>query len=541
VVSVKIFYHSAEISGTTDALLAQFRFSDVPFPKTVEQWLYALTTPFSITLFAIGFFGLFIGWLLGRSARKEREDEKMSSPVLNRESDLEWRHEKLVLLERQEADLHDRVQDLVASLPESDAAIGSELKCKLFGLAEQMRELRQRVGSDLSRLEVVRDRLVEMCGQDIPRKEAVTMCEEMASAQSIRLEEMREQLREPTRSLGAIAEDFDPSAEFTEATRDQLVEKLSECQDPIRELPVDLAGMTDETDERIRELLKAGEEPEFESLWKVLLVDGAVTTSRKPSEITPWQQLRSLLDRLRQWEPAKEDSEAESATDSANQYRLSLPITPLSPDQGFKPPISTAISGNGNGNGNGIHSEPEESKVEETVTPEEGQQIVFRSNRPEDWGQTLYRGANRRAREIAEVPEWAEWISLERTDTGERVIVPIASYLASSDDVSASFGFNASREKFYGAHHLGVFADSCPNEVETRFTYGGWGFGHRVTELGEGRADPQASGWAGKEISVDTVFEVALLAELPELTDQDVLLGGEVASETASLSSSREV
>ena len=83
-VSVKINLDRSEIGESMPLFLGQFRFSDVPFPKTVEQWLHALTTPFSITLFAIGFFGLFVGWLLGRSARKERDKrEDNDYPYLN--------------------------------------------------------------------------------------------------------------------------------------------------------------------------------------------------------------------------------------------------------------------------------------------------------------------------------------------------------------------------------------------------------------------------------------------------------------------------
>lgn len=538
-VSVKINLDRSEIEESMPLFLGQFRFSDVPFPKTVEQWLHALTTPFSITLFAIGFFGLFVGWLLGRSARKERE--QISPPDSGQKSELEWRHEKLVLLERQEADLQDRIQELVASIPESDLAFGTELKCRLFGLSEQMRELRQRVGSDLSRLGCVRERLIELRGPEMPRQEAIAMCEEMASAQEARLEEMREHLREPARSIIEITERLDASEAWTAESRDQLVEELSPLQDSIRDLPVDLITLTVETDEQIRDLLKSGGEPEFESLWKVLLVDGAVSSSRENHEYSPWQQLRAILNRLREWKPAPETPpEPEvgfESPDVPRQYRLALPIRPLTPDQGFQPPVQAAAAehGNGNGNGNGSHAEAGETENKDSEGPESGSLVVFRSNRSEDWGKTFYEGKNRRARSLESVPSWAQWISLQRIDTGERVVVPASSFLTSSDDVSSSHGFNASREKFYGAHHLGVFSDACPNEVETLFTYGGWGFGHRVTESGEGPSDPQASGWAGKEISSDTVFEICLLKELPESAEGDVVLDEESVEAEVSL------
>jgi hypothetical protein len=34
----------------------------------------------------------------------------------------------------------------------------------------------------------------------------------------------------------------------------------------------------------------------------------------------------------------------------------------------------------------------------------------------------------------------------------------------------------------------------------------------------------QASGWEGKEISPDTVFEISLFADLPKLAEKDQLL-----------------
>ncbi|MCP5551598.1 MAG: hypothetical protein H7A53_11980 [Akkermansiaceae bacterium] len=41
-----------------------------------------------------------------------------------------------------------------------------------------------------------------------------------------------------------------------------------------------------------------------------------------------------------------------------------------------------------------------------------------------------------------------------------------------------------------------------PQDVETRFTYGGWGFGHRAAVAGEG----QAWCWAGIEIPAQSRF-----------------------------------
>jgi hypothetical protein len=75
-----------------------------------------------------------------------------------------------------------------------------------------------------------------------------------------------------------------------------------------------------------------------------------------------------------------------------------------------------------------------------------------------------------------------------------------------------------------------MFSETVPNEVETRFTCGGWGFGHRVSEDGNESKSAQASGCAGKEISADTVFEIVLHQKLPEGVEADQVLQ---ATETA--------
>ena len=80
-------------------------------------------------------------------------------------------------------------------------------------------------------------------------------------------------------------------------------------------------------------------------------------------------------------------------------------------------------------------------------------------------------------------------------------------------------GFNGTNEQFYGAHHLGIFDESLPQDVETRFTYGGWGFGHSV--MG---SESQASGWEGKRIDGDTVFEIAVFRRMPILGANDRML-----------------
>ncbi len=171
--------------------------------------------------------------------------------------------------------------------------------------------------------------------------------------------------------------------------------------------------------------------------------------------------------------------------------------------------------------------EPSESNEEKEI---HAPLIVFRSNDPDLWGKDVYRGTNSRACEMRVTPDWANWISISRVDTGEVIFAPTWTVGFSNNDFHSPTGFNASHELFYGARHLGMFSETVPNEVETRFTYGGWGFGHRVSEDGDESESAQASGWAGKEISAETVFEIVLHQKLPEGAKADQVLQ---AAETA--------
>ncbi len=168
--------------------------------------------------------------------------------------------------------------------------------------------------------------------------------------------------------------------------------------------------------------------------------------------------------------------------------------------------------------------------AEEEIIPETEEEpveakssVVFCGNDPKWWNQNIYRGANARGREVASIPESMKWLSIERKDTGEKAYCRIDGEDIGNNGEGKPVGFNGSNELFYDARHLGIFAESCEGEVETRFTYGGWGFGHRVSgfDISEDEDPPQASGWAGKEISPDTVFEIVVYEELPEDADEN--------------------
>ncbi len=155
--------------------------------------------------------------------------------------------------------------------------------------------------------------------------------------------------------------------------------------------------------------------------------------------------------------------------------------------------------------------------------------VIFRSNDPLLWNQSVYRGANQRARSLGDLPKEIKYLRLRRCDTGESVLVPVnrehllrpalQQLNENGADNRRAFGFNATNEHFYGAYHLGVYERSLPQEVETRFTYGGWGFGHL-----NAREEAQGFAWEGRAIAAGTVFEISVSRELPELTPKDRLL-----------------
>ncbi|MCB1077263.1 MAG: hypothetical protein KDM64_05465, partial [Verrucomicrobiae bacterium] len=145
--------------------------------------------------------------------------------------------------------------------------------------------------------------------------------------------------------------------------------------------------------------------------------------------------------------------------------------------------------------------------------------VIFRGNDPTLWNRDVYVGVNRRARALTGLPEGIAYLRIRRTDTGDGVVVAVTNAQLSDDGDGSSVGFNGSNEYFYGAHHLGVFDESLPQEFETRFTFGGWGFGHGVSG-----PECQASGWEGLPVPPHTVFEITVFRKMPVLGEKDRLV-----------------
>ncbi len=513
---------------------------------TVPQAMEFISQHALVSVAVAGVFGLLVGWL----AKRRSADGGVSVQVEASASgvpEMKWRHEKLVLVERQQVEKQHRLDAFAETFRHWETKEEQAAALRTFVLAERVREARQKVGSDLSRMKAVRDRLDEIAAPMERGREAVGACRGMAEAQAVRLGEAREALR-------AIADEI-LRIERAEEGRGPdfsdlggLRRHLRDLKGRIVSLPQGWATSGEETDRRIRELLATVDEPALGPVREVLLVDGSLTASLDgvASIDLPGAVGAAIaaLDRLakskeeKRDEPPSEPEEGEglpealisdnSFGEAAFDFGFPAPQAPM---PGFLGPESVSISPPRPAKGfhdltNGVERRPEASSGEVSSLAEEGERslVLFCSNDVELWGKTIYRGARCRARAIEEFPAWASWISIRRLDTGERVFAPIRTANLRNGQSADPFGFNGTNELFYGARHLGLFSESCPNEVETRFTYGGWGFGHRAHEVAPEVEQLQAAGWEGREIPSDTVFEIVIHEELPSLGPGDRLL-----------------
>lgn len=479
-------------------------------PNWWARLVELFASPVGLVVLGVGLVGLLIGWLLGRGGGGEAATN-VSSGAEADSPELVWRHEKLVLVERQQVEKHQRLIRFLDGIINPSSGDVNQLGVAVFTFAEQVREARQKVGTDLSRMQLLGDRLTQVGDEGVPRPEVVSAAIGMAGSQEKSLEKSRDLLR----SIYARISDWEESllsGEISEAhSKAELKEDTIKIKDMLLSLDSGWDSSPDEADRQIRELLESTGETVFQPLCSVVLVDGGETASL--SETDRHAEILLAVDRilevLEQPEQPKKIEEEEVS---------------LVPDDGFRQPVAGGTTHSLNGTPPREAAPAEADEVETEIPAEEGFSVLFCSNQVGLWGQDVYRGERCRARSIAQFPDWAEWISIRRLDTGERIFSPTSAASFKNGEVDSPFGFNGSNELFYGARHLGIYSDACPNEVETRFTYGGWGFGHRMSDSSSGSASPQASGWEGVEIPGDTVFEIAIHAALPEIGELDKVL-----------------
>lgn len=165
--------------------------------------------------------------------------------------------------------------------------------------------------------------------------------------------------------------------------------------------------------------------------------------------------------------------------------------------------------------------------------------LLFVSTDPSIWNQEVNDSEHHFAISLNRVPQDVAFLRMRRLDTGEGIVLAVGHQdLASDGGEDKGIAFNGSHEEFYGAYHLGVYSETLPQEVEVRFAFGGWGFGHRASAICDSFAlscdladsvsadkqTAQACAWAGREIDSSTLIEIVVFPRLPDLAEGDQLL-----------------
>ena len=143
--------------------------------------------------------------------------------------------------------------------------------------------------------------------------------------------------------------------------------------------------------------------------------------------------------------------------------------------------------------------------------------IVFRSSDPSIWNTETSEGESRFAIPIDSVKHPVKFVRIMRQITGEAVIVRVDGAHLLDEGFDPRLGWNGSGAEFSGGRHLGAYHSDLPQDFETRFEFGGWGFGHPYHDN-----DRQAWGWAGRQLP-ETVFEISLLESVPDFIKHEVI------------------
>jgi len=134
------------------------------------------------------------------------------------------------------------------------------------------------------------------------------------------------------------------------------------------------------------------------------------------------------------------------------------------------------------------------------------EQVIYRGTDPAQWGTTVDapRDGVTKSLHANDIRTDINYVRIRRMDTRESVVTGVKKSDLFSPGPPSSNGWNGVCERFFGAHHLGVYANSIPAEAETKFGLGGWGFGHQVDQN-----DEQEYCWGGRLIA-PTAFEISV-------------------------------
>ncbi len=557
--------------------------------------------------------------LFRQDAKKCEFDEKIDEA---RTQELEWHREKRFLMERQAMEKQVRLAGLIDSVAPENAHRLTHLAARLFFLAESIREERQHLGTDISKLALI-DRRLRKLGKEYLNQSGsgenagdwlskMTICcqmiqsnnedlrkcqnllrnvlgdvvnlEEKVRANNIAekdwpavkaaLEVIKKKFEELPDGLRTVSKSTAEQAQilFSESNRQILVEDLhlvwkeqtnmdlfsskhrpggrAELLDAAEkaisafrfsvvpangfstfwDLPKEVPTLeAKKTECPPQTLLKIDENKESHNIGKgganpFLNLIGDNPISEVPDLESTFSDSTALREKeiLPSFNPFFEKNSVAEPADPSFDWSGGHPFRPKDEEKGATRTTSADW---------GMAAPPKKlskqrlnpsSKWGEPLIPRSSL-VVFRSHNPEIWNTTTKKGENDFAIALNEISGEVRWMSIKRIDTAEEVFCEITLRDILSNGEGRSAGFNGSNEYFYGANHLGFFSEECVTEVETRFTYGGWGFGHLSTS-GEDNPE-QICGWNGYRIPNGTVFEFTLFDEKPEwVREEQVIL-----------------
>ena len=134
------------------------------------------------------------------------------------------------------------------------------------------------------------------------------------------------------------------------------------------------------------------------------------------------------------------------------------------------------------------------------------EQVIYRGTDPVQWGTTVNVPREGVAKSVhaSDIRTDINYVRIRRMDTRESVVTEVKKSDLFSPGPPNCNGWNGLCDRFFGAHHLGIYASSIPAEAETKFGIGGWGFGHQVDQN-----DEQEYCWDGRLIA-PTAFEISV-------------------------------
>ena len=496
-----------------------------PFSISQTQMLWVLIGVI-IVLLTLGIYFYIV--YRKKSLEAAQKNRLKESVARARSEELQWYREKRFLMERQAAEKQDRIHDLIESMRPENAHQLSFPASRVFFLAEAIREERQFLGTDISKLSLIDRRLRSLAKECLTRPgkgakaelwlSEVSLCRQAIQGNREDLRKSQNLLRGILNALSEIEEDARKSRLFQEDIP-KVIAELEDSKNRMAELPDELKSIARTTGERTQILFRESSlylpDLDIHQVWREQMRLDLFSSKHRSGGREAL--LEAADEAILAFENAKVDSalptepetmpKAKKKThDDAGQPAIAQPISEL-----VEQPVEPVT----------FPEKSVPSSVWKSPTGSENrQQVIFCSSDPEIWDSSKNEGDEHCAIELDTLNGDFNWLGVRRCDTGEEVFFE----LEDVNELKANgngqpVGFNGSNELFYGARHLGLFSEECAPEVETLFTYGGWGFGHLAASPGDDEEETQFCGWNGTQVPRETVFRFTVYNSLPEGVD----------------------